>query len=825
MNPTTEQLAIISAAKTPTNLAISAYAGAGKTSTLVMVAKELTKPSLYIAFNKSIAEEAGTKFPVWVTCKTLHSLAYASIITPNKMFRKVAGYTDTKAVLRLLDSELGYLPDFKALEAVYKVLDLVKEFCQSASFDSSEFIRGYLADSEELADLEPLTKMFNKLWEAMTDPKSTITMTHDVYLKLFQLSKPVLDFEVIYQDEFQDANPVTLDIFYRQKAKLIAVGDAYQCLVEGTLVDDKPIESLQVGDLVSSAVAGTIVSRPITAISKTYKSDKVVKIETSSGRSLTSTCNHTHFARIPKGKHGYMVYLMYREGFGYRIGCTQDFRQRCSAEGASKVWVLGSFGDNQVKARGFEQVTSFTYGVPTLVYQPRSTTNEFPQSYFDEVFAAMSGLGRVTQLFEDFKLSPENPLYIPQAVKKDSITCTITLLGDSRSLTSPYHKYSAILTNEQGSLFNTSFPKYSVRDTGKGNGTCRVEGVSKDLAVCYQLYTDLKEVFPQTSLKELAKVHSGVSFDHVAASCLCPDMEILVEHEGSLVVDTISKVSLEDYKGYVYDLNVQGTHNFIAGGVVTHNCIYAWRGAVDAFKTIPDTWERLKLTESFRFNSEIAGIASKLLYIAGEDSPVVGLGGMKGDGSKAILCRTNLDILTHLLAAKNAKEKVFVMADLADLWSKLYHISALAAGSKPKYPNKQLKMFSNMDELVKESEHNHEFKKLLNFGATLASGQGLHANIVAIKEIVVDKQEDSEYTIATIHKVKGCEYDTVVMDSNCFYPKDDQTEEGLLYSEQTLELMYVAVTRSRGNLSIPPELQEVIANYRDFKRLDITDRA
>ena len=29
----------------------------------------------------------------------------------------------------------------------------------------------------------------------------------------------------------------------------------------------------------------------------------------------------------------------------------------------------------------------------------------------------------------------------------------------------------------------------------------------------------------------------------------------------------------------VYDLNVEHTHNFIANGIVTHNCIYTWRGA------------------------------------------------------------------------------------------------------------------------------------------------------------------------------------------------------------------------------------------------------
>jgi ATP-dependent exoDNAse (exonuclease V) beta subunit len=153
------------------------------------------------------------------------------------------------------------------------------------------------------------------------------------------------------------------------------------------------------------------------------------------------------------------------------------------------------------------------------------------------------------------------------------------------------------------------------------------------------------------------------------------------------------------------------------------------------------------------------------------------------------------------------------MADLADLWSKLYHISSLASGSKPKYPNKQLKMFSNMDELVKESEHNHELRKLLNFGTFLAGGIGLHANIVAIKEVVVDKQEDASYTIATAWKSKGLEFDIVIIEDNLLnLEQEDKTVAEILVEGQLLNVLYVAVTRSRANLSMPIELHEVLAN-------------
>ncbi|APS68750.1 hypothetical protein AVI55_16905 (plasmid) [Piscirickettsia salmonis] len=47
----------------------------------------------------------------------------------------------------------------------------------------------------------------------------TIGITHDGYLKLYQLSKPILNqYDFIMLDEAQDANPAILDIFERQTA-------------------------------------------------------------------------------------------------------------------------------------------------------------------------------------------------------------------------------------------------------------------------------------------------------------------------------------------------------------------------------------------------------------------------------------------------------------------------------------------------------------------------------------------------------------------------------------------------------------------------------
>ncbi|NXX19853.1 FBH1 helicase, partial [Podargus strigoides] len=59
---------------------IMAFAGTGKTSTLVKYAEKFADLNfLYVTFNKAVAERGRSVFPRNVTCKTFHSLAFGSV--------------------------------------------------------------------------------------------------------------------------------------------------------------------------------------------------------------------------------------------------------------------------------------------------------------------------------------------------------------------------------------------------------------------------------------------------------------------------------------------------------------------------------------------------------------------------------------------------------------------------------------------------------------------------------------------------------------------------------------------------------------------------
>lgn len=202
---TEEQQKIISTSQSMLlgeSLKIQACAGSGKTSTLVEISKANPNSTfLYLAFNKSIVDEAKSKFPDNVNVKTTHSLAYSSIIAPNK-YAVVPKHTffDLRDILGLSDYE---------------------------EFSNFNKDLNYFLNSSQNIITNPLIE---KLFE--TARNGEIPYTHSMYLKEYQMlsteQKKLDKYDFILLDEAQDTNGVTLGIFLDNKCRKIVVGDTFQ---------------------------------------------------------------------------------------------------------------------------------------------------------------------------------------------------------------------------------------------------------------------------------------------------------------------------------------------------------------------------------------------------------------------------------------------------------------------------------------------------------------------------------------------------------------------------------------------------------------------
>lgn len=215
---TGEQLAVIhSKARL---LRVRAFAGNGKSSTLADYAvANPDKRMLYLAFNKPVQMAAEQKFPKNVKCKTTHSLAWAF----GKPYHEVGQLGENRTLDVARELQISPLRAVQIIETVNNYL------CSASGVLGVDHISAHPSVTQ--AEYSDILGGARILWERMKDLRCTsVRMPHDGYLKLFQLSKPVLPFDVILFDEAQDANPATTDIVLRQECQKVFVGDSHQSI-------------------------------------------------------------------------------------------------------------------------------------------------------------------------------------------------------------------------------------------------------------------------------------------------------------------------------------------------------------------------------------------------------------------------------------------------------------------------------------------------------------------------------------------------------------------------------------------------------------------
>ncbi|MFJ7182382.1 UvrD-helicase domain-containing protein [Streptomyces massasporeus] len=239
MNPTDEQTAAADAFHAGRHLALQAGAGTGKTTTLALLARTTTRRGRYLAYNRAIAQDARTRFPSTVQCKTAHALAYAAVghryTRRLNAPRRPAWQTGqalglTKAV-RIGDREISQRVLSNA------ALRTVARFCHTADSAITRHHVPHLRGLEDRALHAQLAAHIvpfaHKAWADLQHPdEGAVRFDHDHYLKIWALTNPKIDTDFLLLDEAQDTNPVVEQIFLNQRshAQLVMVGDSAQAI-------------------------------------------------------------------------------------------------------------------------------------------------------------------------------------------------------------------------------------------------------------------------------------------------------------------------------------------------------------------------------------------------------------------------------------------------------------------------------------------------------------------------------------------------------------------------------------------------------------------
>ena len=254
--PTPEQEKIfLFIKKRPENILIKAFAGTGKTTTVVEAVKLLPKDKniMFLAFNKHIQEELKTKLPEYVRCYTTYGLGMSAIkrkygdsiqfdeFKVDKIIQKKMKSWD-------LDEELDEEEIGLYLNNIKKLVNL----CRLTLTIKPEYVP-YVADRYDINLNKPkdIKRVLKVLDECTTDRK-TFDYTDMIYLPAVDNSIWFFPQDYVFVDEVQDLNRCQIKIIEKVlkrnrttkklEGRLISVGDFFQGIYGFNAADEKSFQ-------------------------------------------------------------------------------------------------------------------------------------------------------------------------------------------------------------------------------------------------------------------------------------------------------------------------------------------------------------------------------------------------------------------------------------------------------------------------------------------------------------------------------------------------------------------------------------------------------
>ncbi len=508
------------------------------------------------------------------------------------------------------------------------------------------------------------------------------------------LQKYQIQFRYVLVDEYQDTNSAQYTIvklLSQRHQNLSVVGDASQCLPPGTQINTpngtKSIENIIKGEIITAAAGrGKTHSVPVANIKTSHYRGKLYNIKTESGKTIKATPNHIFFARLNNTANVYYVYLMFRKDKGYRIGLAKSHRTvrqgrsengllvRANQESAEKMWILKVCKD-RADANFWEHWFVVEYGIPSMVFSTGGRSMLITQEHINNLFRTINTEKRVQRLFSDLDLFNEYPHHHPKGIASTTSPnrqiVHLSLFSDKRpSIQSPWcgHRVSINTSNQPLQQQLQSLGHY----TRAGNSnTWRIETSHWSYVNALSLAEKISKDGGDLVIDQSAFIVDHKKFPFTPASHLRPSMEIGILENGQIITDQVKKITIEEYDGPVYDLDVDILHNYIANGVVVHNSIYAFRGAdfrniVNFQKDYPQA-KVFHLEQNYR-STQIILDAAHAIISENKSHPVLKLWTDKHAGAK----------ITPFQARTEVDEAMYVIEKIRELSNKNHQLSDFA---------------------------------------------------------------------------------------------------------------------------------------------------
>jgi len=209
-------------------LIVEAFAGTGKTSTLVEYAKRWRQKGLYLCFNATVATEAKMRFRgTNVTAQTANSYAWQALGVSRYSGRRVNKIR--RPHIREAGISLGnmYVSEERMMKALLMALT---SFMNDEGPELKPEHCGLQGMTERA--LAVVMPMLSAIIERFVNfQTSNLPFTHEIYLKHLEMFGGISnDYDYLLIDEAQDLNPVLISLVKNSRLPMIVVGDPFQSI-------------------------------------------------------------------------------------------------------------------------------------------------------------------------------------------------------------------------------------------------------------------------------------------------------------------------------------------------------------------------------------------------------------------------------------------------------------------------------------------------------------------------------------------------------------------------------------------------------------------
>ncbi|MFA5478389.1 MAG: hypothetical protein WC002_05910 [Candidatus Muiribacteriota bacterium] len=315
---------------------------------------------------------------------------------------------------------------------------------------------------------------------------------------------------------------------------------------------------------------GQVAVSKIKKIKKEKYKGQVVEFLVEGKKKIRMLPKQVCFSKFDFTGNAYYIVLIYRQQKGWRIGLETDMRglNKQNLNYDDKFWVLDILQD-EMEAIYFQHLYSYRFGIPMVNFESKNDKFNFNQDFIDKIFTIIDTEERAEQVFDELSMYRDYPYYIAPNKQFGTKLLTIIMFGNKeRAPEDEWHLHRIYVNVDHNKI---SYGKTSIIDPAS-KSAWNINTIRKDYDELNN-FANVLAGFEELEIIRRSQLTSQSPFFYFPATHLKKTMLLPVYNKKEKKIDEkrIENVSMGEYEGEVYSIEVENLRNLVANDILVYS--------------------------------------------------------------------------------------------------------------------------------------------------------------------------------------------------------------------------------------------------------------